>query len=220
MQVERVERRAVLQARLGEAAVVLHFITTNEQPVVRHADSLHRLRADQRTVEQAGVLGQKLAFKLCYTTMPRRPLTQRKRQLARIFNIGNHRADLGQLVLGCLGVQRFQRVVACRAAVIVGAPNRVRTQRQRVQETVGEPTRATQVGFGRQVHRLLPGQAGQQLFHSGIFGAVFGTVFSTVVHHDHPIHRVRLVHHLLQRMLQQVNTFVGDNDRGRRAVWV
>ena len=97
------------------------------------------------------------------------------------------------------------------AAIIVSAPNGVRAQRQSVQEAIGEPTSTAQIGVGGQVDRFIAREFSEELAD---------LILGAVIHHDHPVHRVRLRHHLFQRVFEQLNPLVGDNHRRRCAVGV
>jgi len=139
------------------------------------------------------------------------PCLNGKGQLFRVVDVGHHGGHLRQLVLLGGSVQLLQDAVVLRAAVVVRAPNGVGAQGERVEEPVREPARAAEVCVRGQIDRALGREVVEKLPH---------LVLRPVVHHDHPIHRVRLVHHLLQRVFEQLNTTVGDNHGGGRAAGI
>ena len=50
-------------------------------------------------------------------------------------------------MLLCGSVELFEDGVVFRATIIIRAPNRIRSQRQRVQEPIREATRPAQIGL-------------------------------------------------------------------------
>ena len=104
-------------------------------------------------------------------------------------------------------VELLEHVVVGGAAVVIGAPHRVRAEGECGEEAQREAAGAAEVGFGRHVDGALTGQFVEEILHG---------LFCAVIDHDDPLHWVCLVHHLLKGGAQQLHALVGDDHSGRR----
>ena len=210
MQIGGGQTRAERQTRADQAAVVLHLITPDEQAVIRHPDALHGMGADQGAVEQGGDTRQHGLLRvggideLTAVTAPLQTPAQREGEPVRFCGVAHYWRDLLEVVGGGCVDKRFEHLGPLRAAVIISAPHRVRAERQRSEEPIGETATAAQVGQRRRVHPPVPGDLRNQGLHRRI---------GTVIHHDDVLHRVGLRSDDLQRVPQQLNAVVRDDHR-------
>ena len=153
--------------------------------------------------------------KLLAMTTPHQPAAQGECQLVRSLNIADHRRDSVELVASRAAVQRLQHVGVLRAAVVIGAPNPLRAQRQRSQHAQCETTSAAQVRLGAEVVNLRRRSAFRRLLRRHLLSELLDLRVIAVVDDDEPLRHVGLAGNDGKRLTQVLDAVVSHHDCGR-----
>ena len=214
MQVGGAQRGAERQPGAHQPPVHLHLVAAHEQPQVRHPDRVDRRRPEQRPVEQRGDARQQLAVGAVPVSaasvgpgpVPGQPAPHGERQPVGIVGVDHGRRDRGQPAPLRQLDQRGQHVLVGGPPVVVGQPDPVGAQGQRVQDAQREPAGPAQVVPGRQPGRRQP---------AGLDDLARRLV-RPVVHHDQVRDRVRLLGQRGERVGQRPGPVPGDDHGDHR----